>query len=101
MRSWLAGLPANDSRPGYVPLKLRAVGDRLLDRRSQCLRVLDHVIEDAASRGASWIEAYLHTERNEPDASHFFRGPRSMYDARGLEPIETRDRNTVVRQAVS
>ena len=63
--------------------------------------LLDHVIGDAAARGASWIEAYPHTERNEPDASHFFRGPRSMYDARGFEPIENRDRNTVMRRPVS
>lgn len=65
------------------------------------LRLLDRVIEDAASLGASWIEAYPHNERNEPGASHFFRGPRSMYDARGFEPIETRERETVVRRPVS
>lgn len=63
--------------------------------------LLDRVIEDAASRGASLIEAYPHNERNEPGAKHFFRGSRSMYDARGFEPIETRERETVVRRSVS
>lgn len=63
--------------------------------------LLDRVIEDGASRGAAWIEAYPHNQRNEPGAAHFFRGPRSMYDSRGFEPIETRERDTVVRRPVS
>ncbi len=42
--------------------------------------LLDHVIRDAASRGASWIETYPHNEPEASDAGHF-RGPRSMYDA--------------------
>jgi len=63
--------------------------------------LLDRVIDDAASRGASWIEAYPHTERNEPRASHFFRGPRSLYDTRGFGPIQALDRNTVMRRSVT
>lgn len=61
--------------------------------------LLDRVIADAAGRGASWIEAYPHNEPEANDAGHF-RGPRSMYDARGFEVIEVRDRYTVVRRRV-
>jgi len=58
--------------------------------------LLDRVIADASSRGATWIEAYPHNEPEQSDASHF-RGPRSMYDARGFTPIEVRERDTVMR----
>jgi GNAT superfamily N-acetyltransferase len=59
--------------------------------------LLDFVIADASARGASWVEGYPH---NTPEASsegRHFRGPRSMYDARGFEPIEVREHDTVVR----
>ena len=56
-------------------------------------------IEDAASRGATWIEAYPHTKPEEGDAGHF-RGPRSMYEARGFEPVEKQERFTVMRRRV-
>jgi len=39
---------------------------------------------------------------NEPersDAGHF-RGPRSMYEERGFQPIEVRERDTVMRRSV-
>ena len=42
------------------------------------------------------IEGYPLNKPEESDAGHF-RGPRSMYDARGFEPIEVRGRDTVVR----
>jgi len=58
--------------------------------------LLDRVIADASRRGAAWIEAYPHNKPDENDAGHF-RGPRSMYDARGFEPIQVRERDTVVR----
>ena len=58
--------------------------------------LLDRVIVDASSRGAAWIEAYPDNKPEESDAGHF-RGPRSMYDARGFEPIKVRERDTVVR----
>src|SRR5262245_11298346 len=58
--------------------------------------LLDRVIADAALRGAMWIEAYPRNKPEESDAGHF-RGPRSMYDARGFEPIEVRERDTVMR----
>lgn len=62
--------------------------------------LLDHVIADAADRGASWVEAY---PRNEPDGSEGarFRGPRAMYDNRGFEPIQVREKDTVVRLPVA
>jgi GNAT superfamily N-acetyltransferase len=58
--------------------------------------LLDRVIADASARGAGWIEGYPHNKPEESDAAHF-RGPRSMYDARGFEPITVRERDTVMR----
>jgi GNAT superfamily N-acetyltransferase len=58
--------------------------------------LLDRVIADAAARGASWIEGYPRNKPEESAASHF-RGPRSMYDARGFEAIQVREHDTVVR----
>ena len=52
--------------------------------------LLDRVIADASARGASWIEGYPHNKPEKSDAGHF-RGPRSMYDARGFEAIEVRE----------
>jgi GNAT superfamily N-acetyltransferase len=59
--------------------------------------LLDRVIEDAAARGASWIEGYPHDTPEPGDAGHF-RGPRSMYEARGFQPVEVRERDTVMRR---
>jgi GNAT superfamily N-acetyltransferase len=59
--------------------------------------LLDRVMADAADRGAAWVEAYPFNEQGDDDAGAF-RGPRSMYDARGFEPIRTADRHTVVRR---
>jgi GNAT superfamily N-acetyltransferase len=61
--------------------------------------LLDRVIADAAARGASWIEGYPHNEPKGTDAAHF-RGPRSMYEARGFQPIEVRENDTVMRRPV-
>jgi GNAT superfamily N-acetyltransferase len=61
--------------------------------------LLDRVIADARARGASWIEAYPHHQPRENDAGHF-RGARSMYDARGFEPVEVKEHYSVVRRAV-
>jgi GNAT superfamily N-acetyltransferase len=63
-------------------------------------RLLDRVIADAAARGASWIEGYPYNDPAEADSAQFYRGPRSMYDARGFEPIEVRESDTVVRRPV-
>jgi len=62
--------------------------------------LLDRVIADASGRGAIWIEAYPHNAPEESDASHF-RGPRSMYDARGFEPVAVRERDTVMRRSAT
>ena len=62
--------------------------------------LLDRVIADASARGAAWIEAYPRNDPEQNDAAHF-RGPRSMYDARGFEPVQVRDRDTVVRLPVA
>ncbi|HEX7077177.1 MAG TPA: GNAT family N-acetyltransferase [Candidatus Eisenbacteria bacterium] len=61
--------------------------------------LLDRVIEDARARGAAWIEGYPHNKPEESDAGHF-RGPRSMYEARGFQPIEVQERYTVMRRRV-
>jgi GNAT superfamily N-acetyltransferase len=60
--------------------------------------LLDRVIADASARGAGWIEGYPRNTPDESAAGHF-RGPRSMYDARGFEPIKVRERDTVVRRS--
>ena len=62
--------------------------------------LLDRVIADAYGRGATWIEAYPHNTPEGSDAGHF-RGPRSMYDARGFKSIVVRDRDTVMRLSVT
>ena len=61
--------------------------------------LLDRVISDAAGRGATWIEGYPRNEPQDGDAAHF-RGPRSMYEARGFRPVEARKHDTVMRRAV-
>ena len=62
--------------------------------------LLDRVIADAPDRGADWVEAYPFIEGPGDDAGNF-RGPRSMYDERGFEPVETRERDTVVRRPIA
>jgi len=52
------------------------------------------------ARGASWIEGYPHNKPGDGDAAHF-RGPRSMYEERGFQPVEARERHTVMRRAVT
>jgi GNAT superfamily N-acetyltransferase len=69
-------------------------------RHGVAAALLDRVIADAADRGASWVDAYPRNEPDEGDGAHF-RGPRSMYDARGFEPVEVRERDTVVRLPVA
>lgn len=62
--------------------------------------LLDRVIADAAGRGADWIEGYPHNTPESGDPGHF-RGPRHLYDTRGFEPVEKRDRDTVMRRPVA
>jgi len=68
-------------------------------RHGLAAALLDRVLADASERGAGWVEAYPFTEDQEDDGGNF-RGPRSMYDERGFEPVRTRARDTVVRRAV-
>jgi len=68
-------------------------------RHGVAAMLLDRVIEDAATRGASWIEGYPHNKPEPSDAGHF-RGPRSMYEARGFQLVEVRERDTVMRRPV-
>jgi len=59
--------------------------------------LLDRVIADASGRGAGWVEGYPRNEPNNTDADHF-RGPRSIYESRGFETVEQRDRDQVMRR---
>jgi GNAT superfamily N-acetyltransferase len=68
-------------------------------RHGVAASLLDRVLADAPERGAGWVEAYPFTEDGEDDGGNF-RGPRSMYDERGFEPVRIRTRDTVVRRAV-
>ncbi len=69
-------------------------------RHGVATALLDRVIADAPARGASWIEGYPHNEPEGNDAGHF-RGPQSMYAARGFRPIEVRERDTVMRRSAA
>jgi len=68
-------------------------------RHGVAAALLDHVIGDAPERGAAWIEGYPHNAPEQNDAGHF-RGPRSMYEARGFQPIAVRESYTVMRLPV-
>jgi GNAT superfamily N-acetyltransferase len=60
-------------------------------------RLLDRVLADAAGRGASFVEAYpFVATRDDNDAN--FRGSRSLYEARGFDAVEERERYTVMRR---
>ena len=61
--------------------------------------LLDRVIADAPAAASRWIEAYP-IDAAGADAAGNFRGPRSMYDDRGFEPVEQRAFDTVVRRRV-
>jgi len=67
-------------------------------RHGLSARLLDRVIDDATDRGAEWIEGYPYNEPDEGDPGHY-RGPRHIYEARGFEPVEQRERDTVMRRA--
>jgi GNAT superfamily N-acetyltransferase len=67
-------------------------------RHGLAARLLDRVIADAGARGAAWIEGYPRREPEGTDPAHF-RGPRSLYDARGFMAVEERERDTVMRLA--
>jgi len=62
--------------------------------------LLDRVIADATDRGADWVEGYPHNDADDGDSGHY-RGPRSMYSARGFDLIEVGERYTVMRLATA
>jgi len=66
-------------------------------RHGVAAALLDRVIVDAAGRGAEWIEGCPHNQPMANDAGRF-RGPRSMYEARGFRPVEVMERYTVMRR---
>lgn len=61
--------------------------------------LLDRVIADAPSRGAGYIEAYPLTDVGDDDAGNF-RGPRNIFEERGFEEVERRERDAVLRRSV-
>ena len=63
-------------------------------------KLLDRVLADAPGRGARWIEAYPFNEATKAEALANFRGDRRMFDERGFEPVEERERDVVVRRRV-
>ena len=69
-------------------------------RHGVAAALLDRVLAEASARGALWVEGYPHNRPKSNDAGHF-RGPRSMYDARGFQPVEVREHDTVVRRRVA
>lgn len=68
-------------------------------RHSVAEALLDRVIADASSRGAQWVEGYPFNDEPESDGGRF-RGPRSMFEGREFAPVETRERDTVMRRPV-
>ncbi len=65
-------------------------------RHGMASALFNRAIADASARGAAWIEEYPLNQPEKNDAGHF-RGPRSIYDARGSKPVKVRERDTVVR----
>ena len=69
-------------------------------RHGVAAALLDQVIADAPTRGAAWIDGYPLNDTKEAESQHFFRGPRSMWEERGFNPVEVRESDTVVRRPV-
>lgn len=63
--------------------------------------LLDRIVADAPGRGARWVEAYPFHSAVQAVGEKSFRGPRSLYDARGFTEVATRERDHVVRLGVS
>lgn len=62
-------------------------------------QLLDRVIADAPERGVGWVEAYPFVA-SRPDDGTNFRGSRKLYDERGFEAVEERERYLVMRRRV-
>ena len=90
-----------DEEPGVNPSAVIGVSCFVIAppyrRHGVASALLDRAISDAPSRGAAWIEAYPHNSPDPGEPGHF-RGPRSMYDARGFEQITVREHYTVMRR---
>lgn len=69
-------------------------------RHGIAAKLLDRVIADAADRGADWIEGYPYNDPESSDPGHY-RGPKHIYDSRGFEPIEQREKDTVMRRSAA
>ena len=113
--AYVDGRPAGwvnaSTRSDYALFRLGAPDDEVVGvscfviappyrRHGLAGRLLDRVLEDAAGRGASAVEAYPFVSARSDDDSNF-RGSRSLYEARGFEVVEERERYTVMRRAVS
>lgn len=91
-----AAEPADDDVVGVAcfviapPYRRHGVASALLDR----------VIADAPDRGATWVEAYPMHSATQAVGTKDYRGPRPMYDERGFEEVERRERDLVVRRRV-
>ena len=66
-------------------------------RHGLAAMLLARVLADAPGRGVAWVEAYPPNDGREDDAGNF-RGPPSLYQANGFEPVEERERYTVMRR---
>lgn len=63
-------------------------------------RLLDRVIADAPTRGATRIEAYPYAERLAVDVEGAFRGTRTLFEARGFVVVKDLGPAKVVRLAL-
>jgi GNAT superfamily N-acetyltransferase len=68
-------------------------------RHGVAAALLARVVDDAPSRGVSWIEAYPPTELRVEDGGNF-RGPPSLFLAQGFEAVGVDGVNTVMRRSV-
>jgi GNAT superfamily N-acetyltransferase len=68
-------------------------------RHGLAAQLLDRVLADAPGRGVAWVEGYPFKEAGGDDAPNF-RGPRSIYEARGFEQVAERERDVVMRRRV-
>lgn len=58
--------------------------------------LLQRVLDDAASRGARWVETYPLTDQENVDEDNWL-GPAALFAAHGFEVVEQQQRQTVMR----
>jgi GNAT superfamily N-acetyltransferase len=61
--------------------------------------LLRRVLDDAATRGARWVEAYPFSDQENVDEDNWL-GPAALYAAHGFEVVGALQRQTVVRARV-